>query len=258
MGFVDDVAKVRRQPGGARIGTVVTLSLADSVCTVLVGNGEIPAYLNDQTYNLVAVGTVVTVLPLGGTYEVISTHGGTGGSVGTVYGPELLANNGFEYGTDTPDHWSWWPWVGGNYTAARDTTAGEAVSGSARMLVTLSPGTDAPSVNVWSEAVRVDAGATYQLAVWAKASVSEPSLVVDTYLVVGDTPENTQLFTSGTGLTGATVSAPGGAYQLLTGSILVPSGVSYGRVFLRATAGATTAPVSISWDEASLKQRIVS
>lgn len=251
------------KPGtGPRVGAVTSVTLAESSCMVLVSEGEVPAYLTDQTIDRVDVGTIVTLLPVGDTYQVVATRGGAGsGGIGASYGPELLANPGFEYGDTTPNGWSWWPWVGGDYAATRDTTPAEMVSGSARMLVTLRGGVDGPDVNVWpSQAVRVDPGASYQFSVWVKASAIVASLTTEIYLMTAPTADGATFFGAGSvGSTAATVTSPGAAYQLLTGNATIPTGHGYARAFLHATASAAiAAPVSVSWDEASLRQRITS
>ena len=256
MSLIDVVLANRTRD--ARIGVVSALDLPNMTATVVLGGSEVMAYLTDHVLNTIAVGSQVTLRSIGETYEVTATHTGVTGSGGVILGAELLPNGGFEYGGAMADHWSVWPWVVGDYTYARDTTPGESVSGSARMLVGLNPGTDAPQVNVWSEAVRVDPGAQYQAAVWVKASALSASLVTDVYVIAGDSPDNTQPLSSGTSLTGASVTSPGSAYQLLPGTITIPAGLTYARVFLRAQQGATEAAVAVSWDEASLRQRITS
>lgn len=254
------LATAGRLSGRPRVGTVVSID-AD-LCTVLVSEGEVPAYLTDQVLNDAVIGAVVTLLPVGDTYEVIATRTGTAGSGGLILGPELIPNSGFEYGTDVPTNWAWWPWASGSYAASRDTTPGSMVSGAARALVTLKPDpVDDPNVNVWTTpAIRVDPGIAYQGAVWVKASAITPTLVVDLNLISAPTADAAGPFGAGAiTTTAATIASPGGAYQLLTGPVTIPAGHHYARVFLHAIAdNAIAAPVDVSWDEASLRQRITS
>lgn len=247
--------------GRARVGTVTSVTLADSVCTVLVNEGEVPAYLTDHVWNSVAVGAVVTLLPVGDTYEVISTRTGTTGGGGLILGPELLPNPSFEFGDTDALGWGAYPWVVGDWKVERDTTVGESVSGEARLLTTLGPGTDAPLARAWNgSAVRLDAGVAYQCSAWMKAPTSHASLLTELWAITAPLEINAGPF--GVGLTQhtiATVTNPGGAYQLLTGSFTVPAGHHYARVYMSASADATIpAPVSVSWDVVSLRQRITS
>lgn len=249
----------RRPTRGARIGVVVSVALAEMQCTVLLGGGEVAADLTDQVIDLVSVGAVVTVLPVGDTYEVISTRSGTGGGGGLTLGPELLPNPSFEYGVDMPTGWGAWPWVTGDWSAGRDTTPGEAVSGDAHFRATLTGGADDPAVRLWnSDAVMIDEATNYQLSAWVKAPAGDASLVVDLILITAPlAPDASPFGTGSTPATAATVAAPGGAYQLLTGSVTVPAGHAYGRAYLSAYADASiAAPVVVAWDLASLRQRI--
>jgi hypothetical protein len=227
---------------------------------VLVNEGEVPAYLTDNVWNTVAVGAVVTLLPVGDTYEVLSTRTGTTGGGGLILGPELLPNGGFEYGDTDALGWVAYPWVSGDWNVKRDTTVGESVAGDARLLTTLTAGTDAPGARAWnSAAVRVDPGVAYQCSVWMKAPTSDASLVTE-LLVYTDPGSDPQPFGVASTLhVVATVTNPGAAYQLMTGSVTVPAGHHYARVFPSAAAAATIpAPVLVSWDVASLRQRITS
>jgi hypothetical protein len=229
---------------------------------VLVNEGEVPAYLTDNVWNTVAVGAVVTLLPVGDTYEVISTRSGTTGGGGLILGPELLPNPSFEYGTGTDAlGWGAYPWVGGDWDVARDTTVGESVSGEARLVTTLSPGTDVPLARTYNlAAVRLDAGIDYQCSTWMKAPASHTSLVAELWVYTAPLESDASPFGTGSTLhTIAAVMNPGAAYQLMTGSFTVPAGHKYARVYLSAVADATIpAPVSVSWDVASLRQRITS
>lgn len=257
------VAAAGRANRPPRIGVVTSVSLADSSCMVLISEGEYPAYLTDQVWNSVAVGAVVTLLPVGDTYEVISTRTGTTGGGGLILGPELIPNGGFEFGSGaSATGWSRYPWALGEYETARDLTVGEMVSGVARMLVTLKPdATVDPDVNVWtSQAIRVDPGVAYQGSVWIKATAIEASLTATLRVITAPTASGAQYFGAGaTSVDLAVVSAPGAAYQLLTGSVTVPTGHQYARVFTRSLAdNAIAAPIAVSWDVVSLRQRITS
>lgn len=248
-----------RPPKGPRIGVVTAVALGDMRCTVLIGGGEVVADLTDQVLDFVAVGVVVTLLPIGETYEVISTRSGSGGSGGLTLGPELLPNPSFEYGTTLPTGWAAFPWVAGNWTAARDTTPGQAVNGDAHVRVTLTAGDVNPSAQVWNTAaVLLDEGTDYQCSAWAKAVTGDATLTVTVSVITAPTAAGAAPFGSGaTTHTIATVAAPGGAYQLLTGTLTVPAGHGYGRAYLRATADAAiAAPCVVAWDLASLRQRI--
>ncbi len=150
--------------------------------------------------------------------------------------------------------------MSGVWDVSRDTTPGEAVSGSARMLVTLSPGDDPPYARVWNvAAVRVDSLATYQLSAWVKASALDPLLTVQlTFVTAAESADAHVLDPQGTEQFGGTVVSPGAAYQLLTASFTVPAGHDWARVYLRATSTDPATNLTVSWDEASLKQRITS
>ena len=242
-------------------GVVSSMSTTNAQCTVVVGGGgEVVANLWDHTAATAAVGVTVLLLRMGDTYAVIATRGGTGGT-GASYGPELLPNNSFEYGTEQPTGWFTWPWVLGDWTGVRDTTPGEAVNGDARFLVTLKPGDAAPLVRVWTEkAVSVDPGVTYTVSAWVKAPAGDASLSVDAALYTAPTDSGANPF--GTGLSIATVATvvnPGAAYQALTGPVTIPAGHKFARLYLSALADATIpAPVTVSWDLPSLRQRITS
>ena len=248
-----------RPPRPPRIAVVTAVALADMQCTVLIGGGEVVADLTDQVIDFIGVGVVVTLLPVGDTYEVISTRSGSSGGGGLTLGPELLPNPSFEYGDDFPTSWGAWPWVSGNWDAARDTSPGEAVNGDAHARVTLTAGDDAPIAQVWNlGAVMVDEGTSYQCSAWIKAVAGDASLEVTLYAMTAPNAEDAGPFgMDSTMHTVATVTAPGGAYQLLTGTVAVPAGHGFARVYLRATADAAiAAPVVVAWDLPSFRQRI--
>ena len=254
-------AMLARKPGrGPRIGRVIDVAMADMKAMVLLDDGEVEADLTDQVMDYIGVGVSVTLTPIGGTYEVSSTRSGSGGGGGLTLGPELLPNPSFEYGGDgLPTSWATWPWVAGSYAAARDVTPGEAVSGDAHLRVTLTGGDDAPDVWAWNrDAALLDPGTTYQGSVWVKAAAGDASLTVTLSAVTAPTAAGAAPFGAGaTGHTIATVTNPGGAYQLLTGFFTTPAGHGFGRVYLSCDADSTiAAPVVVAWDVASLRQRI--
>lgn len=263
-GRLDRVLHTRpRQPS---VGVVISVG-SDSSAMVLVGGAEVPAFITDQVFDrfytigggITGIGAVVTVLPVGDTYEIIATRTGTTGGGGLILGPELLPNNGFEYGSvgAEPDHWSSF-WTNGPAVTTWDTTAGQALSGTGRALVTLTPTTDPVDTRVGSEPVVVDPGTIYLAAAWVKATSSGSSLVTKLDLYTAPNAIDTQPF--GTGLvvqTAVTVSAPGAAYQYASGPVTVPAGHNYARLYLVTTAVAG-ANLAVSWDEASLRQRITS
>ena len=249
-------AKPARPP---RVGVVSSVAVGDMRCTVLVGGGEVVADLTDQVIDFIGVGVVVTLLPVGETYEVISTRSGSSGGGGPTLGPELLPNPSFEYGDDFPTSWSAWPWVAGNWDATRDTSPGEAVNGDAHARVTLAAGDDDPAAQVWNTAaVLLDEGTAYQCSVWVKAVAGDASLGVSLSVITAPTAVGAQPFgTDSTTHAVATVTAPGGAYQLLTGTVTTPAGHGFAQVHLGATADAAiAAPVVVAWDLPSLRQRI--
>ena len=125
--------------------------------------------------------------------------------------------------------------------------------------MTLTGGDDAPAVQAWNrDAALLDPGTTYQGSVWVKAAAGDASLTVTLSAVTAPTAAGAAPFGAGaTWHTIATVTNPGGAYQLLTGFFTTPAGHGFGRVHLRAAADAAiAAPVVVAWDVASLRQRI--
>lgn len=249
--FKNLIASAR--PRAPRVGQVVSVTLADSVCTVLINEGEVPAFLTDQVWSYVEVGAVVTILPVGDTYQVIGTQGSSAGAGGLLLGPELLPNGGFEYGPagGWPDHWDGFTSTG-PVVIARDTTPGESVSGDARLLMTMSPTTGPVDARAVVQSVSVDAGSTYQNSVWLKASSMTSNLQVKLIAASWKASDFSGTLTI---VTIATVSLPGAAYQLVTGPITIPAGHDRANVLLEATADAG-ANLTVSWDEASLRQRI--
>lgn len=247
-----------RRGSVAMKGTIVSVSTSDSSCTVNLRGTEVKAYYGDQISAWIDVGLSVTLVPVDDTLEVISTRGGSGG-VGATYGPELLANPSFEYGTTGADGWAVYPWVNGTYATVRDTSPGQALDGSARLLVTLSPGPDNPSVNVWNtSAVIVDPGATYRVSAQVQAPDGDPSLTVSVLAITGATDAGAQIFGPGASpTTVGSIANPGGAYQPISGPVTIPAGHGFMRVFLRSDAlGAMSSDVTVSWDSVSLRQQI--
>lgn len=260
-GLVDKI--LANKPRVARIGVVVSVS-TDSYAMVNVGGAEVPAFITDQVFDyfysgggVIGIGAVVTVLPVGDTYEIISTRTGTSGGGGATYGPELLANNGFEYGVAgaEPDHWSAF-WSNGPAATTWDTTGGAAFAGSGLALVTLTPTADPVDTQLMSEPILVDDGAVYNAAAWVKATSSGSSLVCKIDVNSAPTAVDAQPFGTGSAVqTAVTVAAPGAAYQYASGTVTIPAGHHYARLFLR-TVTVAGANLAVSWDEASLRQRI--
>lgn len=265
-GLIDTI--LANRPRVPRIGIVSSVS-TDGFALVSVGGAEIPAYITDQVFDVFytigggvsGIGAVVTVLPVGtgDTWEIISTRTGSSGGGGVTYGPELAPNNGFEFGTagGMPDHWSSF-WTNGPAVTTWDTTGGEAEAGSGRALVTLTPTTDAVDTRMMTEPFLVDDGSVYAAAAWVKATSSGSSLVCKIDVYTAPTAAGAQPFgTGGTAQTAVTVTAPGAAYQYASGTITIPTGDRYARLFLVTTAVAG-ANLAVSWDEASFRQRITS
>lgn len=261
--FIIDSIGANR-PKGARIGAVISVT-TDSYAMVNVGGAEVPAYITDQVFNVFypggigggvgGIGAVVTVLPVGETWEIISTRTGSTGGGSALYGPELIPNNGFEFGGTFPDNWDAF-WTNGPATTTRDTTPGEPLAGSARALVTLVPTTDPVHSIFLSAAVAVDEGSTYLAAAHPKATASGSGLTVYVGIITAPDAANAGPFGVGaTAQTAATVVGPGAAYQYAFGTLTVPAGHHYARLTLTTDANAG-ASLAVSWDEASLRQRI--
>lgn len=245
------------------MGRVTSVTLADSLCTVLVNEGEVPAFLTDQVWSFVEVGAVVTILPVGDTFQVIATQGSSAGAGGTRLGPELLPNNGFEYGPSglwgLPTNWSIeWDYTTGEPEPAHwDNTVGGAAAGTGFARVDIVAGTWTHGMTVLPEnPVAVDPGVTYTASAWLKASNNTSGLVMRLKTYTADTAANCWEFGTGRVSTDlAVITNPGAAYQFVTGNVTVPAGHHFARTVLR-TEAPNGAVVVASWDEPSLRQRI--
>lgn len=237
---------------GPRTGQVISVS--DGIALVNVAGGEVPAFVTDQT-GAVVVGNLVTITPLGETYELTSIRSG-GTPAGLVLGPNLLPNPGFEYGPAgaPPDHWT--QYVTRPAALTWDNTAGQALAGSARALVTMTPDVAPVDHTTASRPVMVDDGIDYQGSVWLKAAGSATTWACVLKVLTAPTAATCEPSDpSATTHTLATVTSPGAAYQLALGPVTVPAGHGYARLLLQTTA-ATGAAMTVSWDEAALQQKV--
>lgn len=245
---------------GPAMAQVVTVTPADGRCTVLLADGEVDARLADHLLlpgptASVAPGNVVALLPIGDTYLVIASVGSTGGSGGTApsLGTNLLPNPGFEFGGDQPSSWSWlW---GGTSDAARDSTAGQSLAGTARLVQRLAEGSATFVSSFTADAMLVDPGTTYRFGAWVKASEVAASLACELRVYTGATASAAIAFGGGSVAVVATVTSPGSAYQQIVGDVTIPAGHSFARAYLRSDANHPT-PLTVSWDEAAFQQRI--
>lgn len=250
----------RRVPGMAQ---VVSVAPADGSCTVLLADGEVDARLADHMLlagptAAVVPGDVVALLPIGDTYLVIASVGSSAGAGGTApsLGSNLLPNPSFEFGDALPDGWGGYPWLTGSTDSVRDVTPGESVAGSARSLHHHPGGADTVATTWTTAALMVDAGKTYRVSVWLKASEVAPTLSCASFVYTAATAAGAEPFAAGVTLaiTG-TITAPGSAYQLMSGDVTVPAGHGFARVHLRSESDHPT-PLTVSWDEAAFQQRI--
>ncbi|TPG12559.1 hypothetical protein EAH86_19840 [Pedococcus bigeumensis] len=231
------------------------ISVSDGIALVNANGGEVPAFVTDHT-GLVAVGNIVTISPLGETYELTSIRSG-GTPAGLVLGSNLLPNPGFEYGPAgaPPDNWTEYTTTA-NAVLVWDNTAGESLAGSARALVTMTPDVVPVDHTTASRPVMVDDGIDYQGSVWLKAvGTATAWACVLKVLTAPDAAKCEPGDPAATETTLATVTSPGGAYQLALGPITVPATHGYARLLLQTTADAGAVMV-VSWDEAALQQKV--
>lgn len=249
--FLDSlVASTRHR--SPRTGQVISVS--DGIALVDVAGGEVPAFVTDHTGG-VSVGNVVTISPLGDTWELTSIRSG-GTPAGLVLGPNLIPNAGFEFGPAAapPDLWS--EYVSGPATLTWDNTPGEALAGSARALVTMFPDADPVDHTTASAPVTVDDLVTYQASTWLKAVGTATAWACVLKVLTATTKAHCEPGNpSATTHTLATVTGPGSAYQLALGPVTIPATHSCARLLLQTTADAGAA-MAVSWDEAALQQKV--
>jgi hypothetical protein len=240
------------------------ISSTDGVTAqVDLGGSTIPATLLVHTASL-GVGARVLVDRMrnqaGGSMLVVvgAFTSGTGG--GTTYGPELLPNPSFEFGTlgAMPTSWNqFWsnPQPAAQSFAAWSNTPGVPHSGNGVCQVGITDAGDVVSHNVGlSDAIRVDPAAALRVGAWAKASATGLGVTVKAFVMTAPTADGAQPFgTGGIAADIAAVTDPGSAWQELAGPFIVPAGHNYLRLYLN-TATPSGVAVNVWWDDASVKQ----
>ncbi|CAN7197047.1 hypothetical protein [Knoellia sp. LjRoot47] len=243
-----------------RPGRVVELG-ADGFYIVEVGGGQVPAYLSDRaTTASLEIGSVVTLLPMLGGFEIVSTRTGPDESGGMIFGPELLSNPGFEAGIpgEWPNQWQpAWDFRTGEPDPL-DVSTDSPLSGTQVARVTSPPGIwQHNTVVLRTQAARVDAGATYRVSAFVSAKpTGATDLKVDIEVLTAATQDDAAYFNpAATFHLLAQVLAPGEAWPLLFADFVIPTGHQWCRVGLRSEAAAGST-VDVRWDSASLKQRL--
>lgn len=263
MTLLQHVAAAKGRP--ALVGLVTAVNNSDSdnrSCSVYADGGEFPAHRAAHTMD-VQVGEAVTLIPVGSTYLVAAIHRHTVGSGGPLLGPELLPNPDFEYGTvgdgnerGRPDGWTvFWNWNTGEPNPL-DLLDGGALNGTRRAVIKAAPGDWSHDASFYpSQPMPVDAGESYRASVWVKAdAVVANNHRIKITAITAPTPEGAAIFTTTGSYTDmGSLTSPGGAYQLLTGTVLIPSGHNYFRFWLtnRADPGSD---LQVSLDTASFRQ----
>ena len=253
----DGVDALLAKSGGARPRVGIVTSVDAPVAMVSIMGGEVPAYITDHVLETVAVGVVVTILPVGDTYEVVSTRTGSAGGGSEVLGPELLPNPDFSFGIPgtVPTNWDTF-WTFGPANTIWDDTPGETLSSPGRALVTLVADTAAVTTNLMSTDFAVDEGVTYRTRAWVKASTILPTVTATLYAMTAPATGDAMPFGAGAApTTGAPVSGPGSAWQTLTEVFTVPTGHTHARLYLKVDGGIGDT-LDVSWDSASFRQRI--
>jgi hypothetical protein len=231
-------------------------ALADDVdersCTVDVGGGSITAYWVQHTAD-VALGDVVTVVPVGDTFEVAAIHTAAGGSSGPLLGQNLLVNASMELGVvgEHPDGW----------TAQWDTAAQPldplalvddvAARGSRSARVTALAGAPHDVTVATEHPVEVDEQVTYRLGAWVRASGSTAGHTVSLEAYTGpveDHPDAAHLIA-------VSVTTLPDVFQFLFGTVTVPAGHRWARIVLRSVEP-VGADLQVWWDELSLRELI--
>lgn len=250
---------IRAGQNGARPARVLELG-GDGFYIVELGGGEVPAYLSDQaTDSAIDIGSVVTVLPMVGGFEIVSARTGPSGSGGIILGPELIANNGFESGAlgALPDGWTaLWDYTTGE-PQPLSTSDDTPLAGSQVALVTVAPGAWTPNTTIFRAPSRIDPATVYRMSAYVSGRIaSGTGVAVSLELVTAATEVACQYFNpDATVQMVASLSTPGEAWPLLSGDVTVPTGHTWFRPAFRVVAD-LGADLTVRWDSTSLRQRL--
>lgn len=237
-----------------KVGVVIDLP-GDGTAMVDIGNGTTSASLNDATAN-VALGARVTLLPLEGSYELISIRS-FGGAGGVQLGPELVANGGFEYlENDLPEGWSaLWDFNTGEPTPLFSTTL--ASEGSRALGIAAQP--EYPhNVIVYSEPFRIDPQVRYRMSMTAMLGALPPAgttFTVRLSIITGTTAESAAPFGPGSTVTNVTEASPGVVPLVYSGDITAAAGATWACAMLTSTASSPV-DLNVYLDAVSLRRRI--
>lgn len=247
--FLTRLASDLRAAGGIPIGQVTAVSSGVEPLTIYYRGAIVPGVMKADSYENPQPGDRVVVESWDGVLFVSCSIGATA----APYGPELLPNSGFEFGTVGAAPSGWTDVWGGPVVI--DDTQRLSGSSSAKYNAATMTGVVARRLSM-IEAVEVDEGVTYRLGAWWLASAVNPLLTCRIRLFTAPTPEGAQPF--GAGATEATVAFDNAdtTWTEITGPRTIPAGHAYARVFLDVASTATPGSTLIWVDEVTMRQQL--